>query len=121
MLPAASAADVPEGGMLAVDVAGKSVLIARIGGQIAAVLNSCPHLGLAMTRGALTDGVLRCPWHGSRFDFCSGRNLDWVNAFMGMPVPGWTRKMLSMGKAPAPLKVLAAEERDGQIYVAAPV
>ena len=33
------------------------------------------------------DGVVQCPWHNSRFDVCTGENLDWVTGFAGHQVP----------------------------------
>ena len=50
--------------------------------------------------------MLKCPWHGSRFDVRTGENMDWVNAFAGIPMPKWTHGMISMGKAPAPLQTV---------------
>ena len=121
LIRAARSDEVTEGQLLAVEVAGRSVLLSRVAGRAVAVANVCPHMGLAMTRGQVEDGVLRCPWHGSRFDICSGANLDWVNAFLGAPMPKWTHKVIAMGKAPAPLQTLSADERDGEVFVAAPV
>lgn len=116
----ASATDVAEGALLAAEAGGRPVLLTRVRGQAVAVSNACPHMGLAMTRGTVEEGVLRCPWHGSRFDVCSGANLDWVNAFMGVSMPRWTHKLIAMGKAPASLETLTVEERDGEIFVSPP-
>jgi len=116
----ASAAEVETGKLTVVTAGGRSALLTRIDGRIVAFANWCPHLGLPLARGQLDGKVLRCPWHGSRFDVCSGENLDWANAFIGIPMPGWTHKLLAMGKAPAPLETLAVEERDGEVYVAPP-
>lgn len=109
--------DIREGELLAAEAGGTRVLLTRIGGQVHAVVNRCPHMGMKMTRGELCDGVLKCPWHGSRFDFRTGANVDWVNAFAGIPMPTWTHKMISMGKSPAPLQTVPAEEADGEVYV----
>lgn len=116
----AKAAEVVEGQLHAVVADGRSALVTRYQGRVVAFANSCPHLGLSMTRGKLIGQVLRCPWHGSRFDICSGENLDWVNAFAGIPMPGWTHKMLAMGKSPAPLEILDTEERDGEVFITPP-
>ena len=114
---AAAAQEVNEGQLFATVLKDQRVLLTRIGGRAQAVLNRCPHMGMKMTRGELTDGVLKCPWHGSRFDFCTGENLDWVNAFAGIPMPRWTHGMISMGKRPSPLQTLQTEEADGEIFV----
>lgn len=109
--------NIGEGELLAVNADGTPVLLTRIDGQIRAVINRCPHMNMKMTRGKIADGVVSCPWHGSRFDFCTGKNLDWVNAFAGIPMPGWTHKIIAMGKAPAGLIPLRAEENADGIVV----
>lgn len=119
-VPVARSDEVGEGQLLAVTAGGRSALLTRYQGRVLAVANSCPHMGLSMTRGRLEGSVLRCPWHGSRFDLCSGENLDWANAFVGIPMPRWTHGMLAMGKTPAPLETLEVEEQDGEIRIAAP-
>jgi len=102
---------VAEGELLTVDADGLSILLSRVNGQVHAVVNRCPHMGMKMSRGKICEGIVNCPWHGSRFDFCSGANVDWVNSFAGIPMPGWTHKMIAMGKAPAGLTTLPVEER----------
>ena len=113
----ASGAEVREGELHATEAGDQRLLLTRLNGQVHAVINRCPHMGMKMTRGELCDGVLQCPWHGSRFDFRSGDNVDWVNAFAGIPMPKWTHGMISMGKLPAPLVTVPAEEQAGEVYV----
>ena len=108
---------VTEGELLTIDFDGLSVLLSRVNGQVHAVVNRCPHMGMKMSRGKICDGVVNCPWHGSRFDFCSGENVDWVNSFAGVPMPHWTHKIIAMGKAPAGLTTLPVEERANAIIV----
>jgi len=116
-LRVAATSDVKEGELYPAEAAGQRLLLTRIDGQVHAVVNRCPHMGMKMTRGELCDGVLKCPWHGSRFDFRTGENMDWVNAFAGIPMPKWTHGMISMGKAPAPLATVVAEEDAGGVFV----
>jgi nitrite reductase/ring-hydroxylating ferredoxin subunit len=106
--------------LLAVQAAGKKVLLARINGTAHAVIDRCPHMGMSLAKGKLVDGVVTCPWHNSRFDFCSGRNLDWVSAVIGIPMPQWTHKAIAMGKSPAPLETLPIEEVGGEVFVSLP-
>ena len=113
----AASTEVREGELHATEAGGKRLLLSRVGGQVYAVLNRCPHMGMKMTRGEIQDGVLQCPWHGSRFNFCTGANMDWVNAFAGIPMPKWTHGMISMGKEPAPLLTMPAEEDNGEVFV----
>ena len=108
---------VKEGELLAVDADGLSILLSRVNGRVHAVVNRCPHMGMKMSRGKICEGIVNCPWHGSRFDFCSGENVDWVNSFAGIPMPGWTHKMIAMGKAPAGLTTLSVEESADAVIV----
>ena len=108
---------VKEGELLTINADGLSILLSRIDGKVFAVVNRCPHMGMKMSRGKICDGIVKCPWHGSRFDFCSGENVDWVNSFAGIPMPGWTHKLIAMGKAPAGLQTLPVEEQADAIFV----
>ncbi len=113
----AASSDVCEGQLLAVRVEGAKVLISRVNGRVHAVLDRCPHMGMSMAKGKVEGGVITCPWHNSRFDLCTGRNLDWVSGVMGVPMPQWTHKVIAMGKSPAPLTTLPCEERNGEVFV----
>lgn len=119
-LRVAAPADVIEGTLTSVEVEGIRVLLSRVGGKVQAVVNRCPHLGMPMSRGKIVDGIVQCPWHGSRFDICTGRNVEWVNGFLGMSMPSWARKIIVMGKSPAPLQTLASEETDQGVFVTIP-
>jgi nitrite reductase/ring-hydroxylating ferredoxin subunit/uncharacterized membrane protein len=60
-----------------VDVNGVGVVVCRTGdnGDVAAFGEFCPHLAAPMSDGWVDRGRLVCPWHGSRFDVCSGAVL----------------------------------------------
>ena len=84
----AAAADVPPGGRLIVDVAGRSIGIFNVDGEYLAVRNRCPHQGGPLCEGvqigALTsegpghyaydraNEIIRCPWHAWEFDLRTG-------------------------------------------------
>ncbi len=116
----ASSSDVVEGKLLVASAEGKSLLLTRIEGRVVAVENKCSHLGWSMAKGKLEGTTLQCPWHGSKFDVCSGKNLDWVNSFAGVPTPRWSHKLIALGKAPAPIKSYEVQEKDGQVLIALP-
>ena len=64
------------GGMRAVDVDGVSVLLSRSeDGGVCAIANRCTHVGGPLDEGERDGNVVTCPWHGSRFDLCSGEVL----------------------------------------------
>ena len=63
-------------GMRAVDVEGVSVLLSRSeDGGVCAIANQCTHVGGPLDEGERDGNVVTCPWHGSRFDLCSGEVL----------------------------------------------
>jgi len=45
----------------------------------------------------------------------TGANQDWITGVMGMPMPDWTCKLISLGKQPAALTTLKVEERNGEV------
>ena len=79
---------------------GQSMLVAKVGEGYCAIANKCPHLGLPMSKGKLENGILTCPFHGSKFEMCTGKNVEWVETFVGIPLPGAAKKMMAMGKSP---------------------
>lgn len=111
------AADIDEGAVVCRKIAGQRVLLTRVEGEIKAVENRCPHLGLGMDRGTVEDGVITCPWHGSRFDIASGENQDWVNSVAGLTIPVWSRRLVAMGREPAPLKTYRTHTEGGAVFI----
>ena len=64
------------GAMRAVDVDGFRVLLSRSeDGGVCAIANACTHVGGPLDEGERDGDVVICPWHGSRFDVCSGEVL----------------------------------------------
>ena len=68
-----------DGGKLRkVDLEGVPVLVARAErtGEICAIAHTCTHLGGPLADGTREGDTVICPWHGSRFDLCTGEVLD---------------------------------------------
>ncbi len=65
--------DLSEGKMRAIRVKGKPVLLVKVGGQIYAVSNLCPHEGCSFQTGILTDYIVMCPCHGWKYDIRNGQ------------------------------------------------
>jgi nitrite reductase/ring-hydroxylating ferredoxin subunit/uncharacterized membrane protein len=64
-------------GMRAVTLDGTPVLVARgQSGELCAIAHTCSHLGGPLAEGTREGDVVVCPWHGSRFDLCSGRVVE---------------------------------------------
>lgn len=109
--------DFPEGKAKVVHLEGASVVVKRVKDTFCAVENRCPHMGLPLGAGKIEGQVITCPFHGSKFDFCSGENLDWVTGVAGAKLPGWSRKLLAMGKTPSPVKSFLVLQEDGTLYI----
>ena len=68
------ASDVIAGKPLAMRVAGERVVFFRDGaGKAVALMDQCPHRGVALSLGRVSHGEIECPFHGWRFDG-AGRN-----------------------------------------------
>ena len=65
-------AELGEGKMRGVRIKGKPVLLARVGGQVYAVSNLCPHASCQFQGGILTGYLVMCPCHGWKFDVRNG-------------------------------------------------
>lgn len=60
-----------------VSVDGVSVLLARSrSGEVCALANVCTHLGGPLAEGSRDGDTISCPWHGSRFDLCTGAVVE---------------------------------------------
>lgn len=73
--PTCAAKDVPEGGVLAVELEPASVLLTAASGEIKAYPNACPHLGMPLEMGEVRDGVITCTYHGFQFLLGTGECL----------------------------------------------
>lgn len=72
---AAALADVPEGDVMAVQVAGKEIALYEVAGEIYATDNTCTHGAARMSDGFLEGREIECPLHQGRFDVCTGKAL----------------------------------------------
>lgn len=72
---AAKLSQVPEGGLLALALHNKSVILSRNGSVVACFENACAHLGMPLDMGDVTDGIITCPYHGFKYDLRSGECL----------------------------------------------
>lgn len=67
--------EVPTGGALFRTVAGTSLLLSRVGDEVRAYPNACPHLGMPLDDAEIADGVLTCRYHGFRYQLDTGESL----------------------------------------------
>jgi nitrite reductase/ring-hydroxylating ferredoxin subunit len=113
----AKSGQIREGAVYVTTAGGHSIAATRVNGAVQVFENKCPHLGLSLAKGKIANGTITCPFHGSKFDICSGRNLDWVTGVMGTKTPEWTRVIIALGKKPAGLKTFPASEGEGSVFV----
>ncbi len=64
--------DLAEGQLTRVDVAGMPAVMLKQGNSIYAIGATCTHLAGPLDEGTCQDGVVTCPWHGSRFRLSDG-------------------------------------------------
>lgn len=68
-------ADLVPGTGKVVEVAGVEVAVFRIGEDVVAVENQCPHAGGPLAEGTVEGNVVTCPWHSWSFDLCTGCSI----------------------------------------------
>lgn len=93
----AAVSEVPVGGLRAVPTEHGGVVLANVDGDIYALEDRCSHQDYPLSAGELEGDELECPFHGARFDVCSGRALQ---------LPAIT-----------PVRSFQVDVRDGDIYI----
>jgi len=74
-IDAAARADVPEGDVMAVQVAGKEIALYEVEGEVFATDNICTHGHARLSDGFLEGKEIECPLHQGKFDICTGQAL----------------------------------------------
>jgi nitrite reductase/ring-hydroxylating ferredoxin subunit len=113
----ATTADVSVDNVLKANANGQSILVAKVGDQYCAIANKCPHLGLPMAKGKFANGVVTCPFHGSQFEICTGKNVEWVDSVVGIPLPGVAKKMMAMGKGPTDVASFRVTQEGEDLFI----
>src|SRR5690349_10016131 len=67
--------ELEEGGLMAVEVEGDPICLARVDGAVYAFTDNCTHISGPLNEGDLEGCVLTCPWHGAQFDVRTGKVL----------------------------------------------
>lgn len=73
---AAALVDVPQGGVLAVEVDGVEVALVRDGDDVYAIRDECSHAAIPLSEGDVEGCEIECWLHGSRFDVRTGAVLN---------------------------------------------
>lgn len=75
-VPAIKTSELAEGTMLALDVKGVHLLLARIGGEVSALSGTCTHEDADLGLGFIIEDRVVCPLHLSQFDLRTGQVLN---------------------------------------------
>jgi nitrite reductase/ring-hydroxylating ferredoxin subunit len=67
--------DVPQNGVAVVSAFGRSVVLVRWNGALAAIDDECPHRSGPLSLGEVGDGTITCPLHGWMFDVRTGQPI----------------------------------------------
>jgi nitrite reductase (NADH) small subunit len=70
---AVAAGEIPVGTIREVDVDGKALAVANVGGVFHAIDNTCLHRGGPLGDGPLEGKIVTCPWHGWQYDVTTGK------------------------------------------------
>ena len=64
--------DVPENGLLPVELDGVSIVLAKTEGEVFALADQCSHEEFPLSDGDIVGGQVECILHGARFDLRTG-------------------------------------------------
>jgi nitrite reductase/ring-hydroxylating ferredoxin subunit len=73
---AAAAADLGEGEVIGVELAGRSIALYNLDGEVFATDNICTHAYACLSDGWIDGATIECPLHAARFDIRTGQVLD---------------------------------------------
>ncbi|MBF6591724.1 MAG: Rieske 2Fe-2S domain-containing protein [Ktedonobacterales bacterium] len=79
--PVLAERELAEGALKHVRAGDVTVVLARRGGRVYALAESCAHLGGPLSEGTLEGESIVCPWHGSRFALKDGHVLNGPSTF----------------------------------------
>jgi len=102
--------ELKDGTMKMVRIAGREILLARVGDKYYATDSRCPHMKGDLSQGKLEGTVVTCPRHGSQFDISNGRVVRWLKGGLMSKVG----KALKMSKG---LTVYTVKLEDGRVLV----
>jgi nitrite reductase/ring-hydroxylating ferredoxin subunit len=68
--------DLWTGEMKSYRIEGQRVLVIRHDAGVSAYPDRCAHLGVALSEGALENGVVTCRAHGWQYDGCTGAGIN---------------------------------------------
>lgn len=83
----------PAGQAVRVEATDLSIALFNTPDGLCAIGGVCPHAGGPLEQGQVDRGVVRCPWHGWRYDLRTGQRIDRkgqpVNVYAARVDDGW--------------------------------
>jgi nitrite reductase/ring-hydroxylating ferredoxin subunit len=81
-------AEIASGGMKAVELNGRELVICNCGGSFYAIDRRCGHMNAPLEKGTLEGSILTCPMHCAQFDVTTGEVLlSFVPPYLGNEIP----------------------------------
>ena len=119
---ALTVAAVEEGEREVVDGPDGKILVTKVAGNYYAVDAKCPHLGLPMKRGKISNdfGVptITCNFHNSCFELESGKCTKWVTGALGFESGLVSKVMNKVGSDKKDLKAYnVTVQEDGSLLI----
>ena len=68
--------EIAPGGMKAVSVHGRAIVVCNCGGTFYAIARRCGHMNAPLDRGTLDGSIVTCPMHCAQFDATTGEALS---------------------------------------------
>ena len=65
--------DIADESAIRVEIDGETICVAKSGGEVFALDDTCSHAEVALSEGEVEDGTVECWLHGSRFDLRTGK------------------------------------------------
>jgi nitrite reductase/ring-hydroxylating ferredoxin subunit len=82
----ADVGELADGTVKQVDIAGRPLVLIRVGNRYSVLDGRCPHMGGPLAEGSIENGLLVCPWHGREYDPASGRCEGYAESVRAYPV-----------------------------------
>jgi 3-phenylpropionate/trans-cinnamate dioxygenase ferredoxin subunit len=103
--------ELEDGTMKAATVAGREILLARVGDKYYAADGRCPHMGGRLSQGKLEGTIVTCPLHGSQFDLGNGQVVRWLKG------AGLISALSRIVRAPRPINTYTVKLEHDMILV----
>ncbi len=106
LLRVCSLKEVPEDGMIRVDLKGKELLVARVRERVYVSDVWCTHEEGDLSLGLLEGDIVKCPLHGARFRLADGSVVEGPEGESPEAIPR--------------LKTYKVQVQEGEIYIEEP-